>query len=423
MIRSIALLATLLTSPATAQTRDADVARIRTSAGFQAAERRLAERHEQFVENIVTITEVPAPPFKEAARAKLLADRFRAAGLTGVTIDAVGNVTGLRAGSDPKAKLIVVSAHLDTVFPEGTPIKVVRDGTRLSAPGIGDDSRGLAALLAYADALTAGRVVTRAPVLFVATVGEEGRGDLRGVRHLFTKGPYATRIGGFFSIDGSDASRVTIGGVGSKRYHVVFKGPGGHSYGAFGIVNPATAMASAVADLYRITPPAKPRTTYSASVFGGGTSVNAIPSEVFVDVDMRSEDAAALATLERQWLAIVARSAEAENAARSTRAGRVSVTPELVGDRPAGATPPTAPLVRSTTAAVQALGYTPNFDASSTDSNMAMSLGIPAVTIGSGGTGGRAHAPDEWIDVAKPESVRGLTAGLLALVSAAGLAR
>ncbi len=417
--RHLAAAVLLTASPAAAQT-DAAVTRLNASATYRAAVADLDAGHDRFVQELIALTEIPAPPFKEAERAKVYADKFRAIGLSEVTIDAEGNVTGIRPGTDPRAKLVAMTAHLDTVFPEGTPIKVKREGTRLSAPGIGDDTRGLAALLAYVRALDAGKVRTRHPILFVGTVGEEGRGDLRGVRHLFTKSAHKDRIAAFFSVDGSGADRVTHGGVGSKRYHVLFKGPGGHSYGAFGIVNPMAAMSGAVSELYKITLPAKPKTTYAASVTGGGTSVNAIPNEVFMDFDMRSEDPAALADLERRFLGIVAGSVAAENAARSTRVGSISADPQTVGDRPAGSTPRDAALVRQTAAALTARGFTPSFESSSTDANIPMSLGIPAVTIGAGGTGGRAHALDEWIDVEKGESVKGLSAGLLALMAAAG---
>jgi acetylornithine deacetylase/succinyl-diaminopimelate desuccinylase-like protein len=434
-MRRVALLAALLVSaaPVAAQTppkapvatavtkaADRDVARIRASAGFKAALASLDAGHDAFVEEIVELTEIPAPPFKEAVRAKAVAEKFRAIGLKDVTIDAEGNVLGLRPGSDPALPMVAIAAHLDTVFPEGTPIKVRREGTKLFAPGVGDDTRGVAALLAYARALDAGKITTRAPILFVADVGEEGRGDLRGVRYLFTKGAMKDRIGAFISVDGGGDSRVTHAGVGSKRYHVVFKGPGGHSYGAFGIVNPMAAMSSAVSELYKIELPASPRTTYAASVTGGGTSVNAIPDEVFIDIDMRSESAAALADLEKRFLGIVQASVAGENSARSTRFGAISADPQVIGDRPAGATPDNAALVQSTAAAIRAFGLTPGFGASSTDANLPMSLGIPAITVGSGGGGGRGHSLDEWIDVAKPESLRGLSVGLLTLIAAAG---
>lgn len=420
-LRQLPFVVALLAAPATA--REATVAGVAGSTPYRSAMAAIDREHDRFVAELIELTQIPAPPFKEAARAKAYAEKFRALGLSDVAIDAEGNVTGLRAGSDPRGKLVVISAHLDTVFPEGTDVTVRRDGTKLMAPGVGDDTRGLATLLAYIRALDAAKVRTKRPILFVGTVGEEGRGDLRGVKYLLTKGTYKDRVGAFFSLDGADPAHVVNGGVGSKRYRVVFKGPGGHSYGAFGIVNPMAAMGAAIAEIYRLQSPASPRTTYSASVTGGGTSVNAIPSEVFVDIDMRSEDAGALAALEKRVLAIVAKAVVDENAARSTRVGQVTADPQPIGDRPAGRTPADAPIVRVTQDAVRVAGFTPTLDSSSTDANTAMSLGIPAVTIGAGGSGGRAHALDEWTDVSKPESVKGMGVGLLALLTMAGAAR
>lgn len=422
-MRALLFAALIAAYPATAQTADQQVDAIRASAGFKAAEAALDKGHDGFVEEIVELTQIPSPPFKEAVRAKAMAAKFVEVGLHDVTIDEVGNVIGLRPGSDPHVKLLVVAAHLDTVFPEGTDVTVKRSGTRLSAPGIGDDTRNLAALLAYARALDAGKVKTKASILFVANVGEEGRGDLRGVKYLFGKGPYKDRIGSFISLDGSGAGRIVNGGIGSKRYHVVFKGPGGHSWGAFGIVNPMAAMSAAVSELYKIKPPTKPRTTYAASVTGGGTSINAIPDEVYMDFDMRSESVEALTGLEKQFLTIVNAAVDAENAARSTRNGKVTADPQLVGDRPAGVTAPTTPLVTAMVASAKSYGYPTSLENSSTDANMPMTLGIPAVTIGAGGIGGRAHAPDEWIDVARPASLTGLQAGLLSVIAAAGIAK
>ena len=420
------------TLPLAAQTKAANlkadavsvlVDRIASSPAFKIAEAKLAADFDTYVQQIITITEIPAPPFKEEARGKAFADMLRAAGLTNIMTDEVGNVIALRPGTDKKAKPVVISAHLDTVFPEGTPIKVVREGNRLHAPGIGDDSRGLANLLAYARALDAAKIKTKAPILFVGTVGEEGQGDLRGVRHLFTQGAYKDRIGAFFSIDGSDPAGVTNGGVGSKRYRVTFSGPGGHSFGAFGIVNPMNAMASAINGLYQVKTPATPKTTYSASVTGGGTSVNSIPNEVWLEVDMRSVDATELAKLDQQFTAIVAKAVADENAARSTQPGSIKADMKVIGERPAGTTLDSATIVRAVSAAATAKGFSPKLGASSTDSNIAMSLGIPAVTIGSGGSGERAHALDEYIDVEREESLRGMSVGLLALLATAGVAK
>ncbi|WP_374575722.1 M20/M25/M40 family metallo-hydrolase [Phenylobacterium sp.] len=396
------------------------VAGITQSKAFKTAAATLAAQHDRTVADIVALTEIPSPPFKEKARAEAYAKKFRELGLSDVEIDPEGNVLGLRKGGG-QGPLVVIAAHLDTVFPEGTDVSVKREGTRLMAPGVGDDTRSLAVLLAYVRALDAAKIKTKSDILFVGDVGEEGPGDLRGMRYLFTKGKYKDRIGAFFSMDGSDASRVVSGGVGSKRYRVTFKGPGGHSYGAFGLVNPMAAMAHAIDQLYTVKTPASPKTTYSASVTGGGTSVNSIPSEVWTDFDMRSEDAGELAKLETRFRAIVEESVTGENAARSTRFGPVSATYTLIGDRPAGHTPKDAAIVRTTMAAVASQGLTPTLETSSTDSNIPMSLGIPAVTIGSGGSGGRAHALDEWIDVEPAASVRGMTVGLTALLAVAGV--
>lgn len=400
----------------------AEVARIARSPQFRAAQAALKAGHAKTVADIIRITEIPAPPFGEAARAEALRRDFEALGLRAVTIDAEGNVTGVRPGTRTRGEgpFLAIAAHLDTVFPEGTDVKVRREGWRLSAPGVGDNSRALATLLAWIRALDAGGLRTETDLLFVASVGEEGRGDLRGMKALFGKGPYAGRISALIAVDGSDPGGVVTRGVGSRRYRVVFSGPGGHSYGAFGIVNPLTAMASAVSGLYALTPPTSPRTTYAASGVGGGTSVNAIPASVYVDVDLRSENPVALAELDKDFRAAVGRAVSAENAARSTRLGPVRADLQVLGERPAGAAPADSRLVRVSFAALSALGFSPEDAASSTDANIPMSLGIPAVALGAGGRGGRAHAPDEWIDVEPEEMSRGMAAGLLAILAQAG---
>ena len=411
-----------LASGALAQVATSPVPEIAESPGFQAAKAHLAGDFERTVRDIVTLTEIPAPPFLEAARGQAYRDMLAASGLTEVRTDSEGNVMGLRRGAGPAGgPVVVVSAHLDTVFPAGTDVKVRREGTRLMAPGVGDDTRSLAVLLAYIRALDAAKIETEKDILFLATVGEEGQGDLRGVRHFFAHDPYRDRVSAFFSFDGSDPSRVVTGAVGSKRYRATFKGPGGHSFGAFGIVNPMAAMARATAALYEVEVPASPRTTYSASVTGGGVSVNSIPAEVFTEYDMRSESPEALADLEAKLLAIFEQAVADENAARSTSQGEVSLDLRKIGDRPAGGTALDAPLVRDVAEAIRAQGFEPKFSASSTDSNIPMSLGVPAVTMGSGGSGGRAHALDEWIDVEPAESLRGMTVGLLAILAAAGV--
>ena len=227
-------------------------------------------------------------------RAQTWFDMAKAHGLSDLEIDAEGNVTGIRRGIG-NGPLICVAAHLDTVFPAGTDVKVRREGTKLFAPGIGDDTRSLAVLLAWKRAMDAAGIETRADILFVADVGEEGTGDLRGMRHLFQRGRYKDRISAFITVDSPNMERIVTGGVGSKRYRVTFKAPGGHSYGAFGVVNPMFAMADAISRLGRVPVPTEPKTTYSASVTGGGTSINSIPNAVWTEFDLRSESISELA--------------------------------------------------------------------------------------------------------------------------------
>jgi acetylornithine deacetylase/succinyl-diaminopimelate desuccinylase-like protein len=409
----------LLASPALAAPKD-EVARIVASPAFKTAVATLDKDYDRTVADIVTLTEIPAPPFKEAERGKAYRAMLEAHGLTDVEVDPEGNVMGLRKGTKG-GPVVVVSAHLDTVFPEGTNVKVRREGTKLHAPGVADDTHNLAVLLAWIRAMDAAKIRTHSDILFVGTVGEEGAGDLRGVRYFFGKGKYKDRTKAFFSVDGLDPGGITHIGVGSKRYRVTFSGPGGHSYGAFGIVNPMAAMAKAITDLYAIQPPTDPKVTYSASVTGGGTSVNAIPDKVFTEFDMRSADPAELAKLDARFKAIMHEAVDHENKARSTRVGQVGVEIKPIGDRPAGQTPKTAPIVAYTAAAIQALGYTPEYDASSTDANAPMAVGVPAITIGGGGKGGRAHSLDEWIDVEKSGGVKGMSVGLAAVLAVAGV--
>jgi tripeptide aminopeptidase len=390
--------------------------------GYKAAVAVLDRDHDRLVEEIVKLTEIPAPPFKEAARAAAYRDMLTEAGLEDVEIDEEGNAMGVYRGTGPAGgPAVMIAAHLDTVFPEGTPVKVRREGTRLHAPGIGDDTRSLAVLLAYVRAMKESGIKVKQDIIFVGNVGEEGPGDLRGVRYLLTKGKYKDRVKAFFSMDGTDPSRIVTGGVGSKRYRITYKGPGGHSFGAFGLVNPMAAMSQTVVDFYRIPVPAKPKTTYSASVTGGGTSVNSIPNEVFMEFDMRSESPAELAKVEQAFLAIVKKSVEGENAARSVKEGPITADIRMIGDRPAGETAATQPIVQNANAIIRASGLDPKSSFSSTDSNLPMSLGIPAVTIGSGGEGGRAHALDEWIDVEKTKSLQGAAVGLGILLATAGV--
>lgn len=420
---AIALVSVFLawTAQGTAQT-DARVAGVEADPAFARALAVLDRNHDSFVSEIIAITEIPAPPFKEQVRGEAYLKMLRAVGLRDVERDQESNVMGVRRGTgpdNPAGPMLAVVAHLDTVFPEGTPVKVQRTGTRLAAPGIGDNSRSLAALLAIIRAMDEAKMSTAQDLLFVGTVGEEGLGDLRGIKYLMRQGRYKDRIKQVIAVDGSDRGQhIVNAGVGSKRYRVEFKGPGGHSYGAFGLVNPAFAMGAAMQKLAAIPVPAKPKTTFNVGVVGGGTSVNTIPDAMWMEVDMRSESAVELEKLETAFLAAVKDSVAAENRARSTREGAITVDLKKVGDRPSGMTPPTTPLVRVAMAAAKSAGLTPVLEASSTDANLPMSLGIPAIRLNSGGTGDRAHAPDEWIDVDRSASLTGLRVLLTTIVAA-----
>jgi tripeptide aminopeptidase len=397
------------------------VGKIMASDAYARAVAQLDADHDRTVTDIITLTEIPAPPFAEEAKAAHYLEMLRAHGLEDVELDGIGNAMGVRRGNG-NGGLIVVAAHLDTVFPAGTDVRVRREGSKLFAPGVGDDTRSLAVLLAYIRAMDAAGIKTRHDILFVGDVGEEGLGDLRGVRHLFNEGKYKDRIEAFFTVDSPEMDNIVTGGVGSKRYRAIFRGPGGHSFGAFGIVSPMNAMAQAMVELSRMQVPAKPKTTYSASVVGGGTSVNAIPNEVWMEVDLRSEAPVELARIEARFHRILADVTEAENHARSTAQGAVNVEAVLIGDRPAGNTGHGTDIVRHATAAITAHGFAPRHVFSSTDANIPMALGIPAIKIGSGGTSGRAHSLDEWIDVEKSNSLNGMAAGLTAILAVAGVA-
>jgi len=389
--------------------------------GFKLAEDFVGKDHDRFIREIIQITETPAPPFKEEKRARLFADLLKQSGLSDVEIDPEGNVIGLRKGTR-NGPMIAIAAHLDTVFPEGTNVKVRRQGTRLFAPGIGDDSRALAVLLEIVRAMDAAKIQTASDILFIGNVGEEGEGDLRGMKYLFQKSPYKDRIKMFISLDpfgwGND---VTVGGIGSKRFKVIFRGPGGHSFGSFGIVSPAFALGDAIQKLSRMQVPSRPKTTFNVGVIGGGTSVNSIPFEAWMDVDIRSEMKEDLDRTVDTFTRLMHEAADEENRARLTSQGRIDVEVKLIGDRPFGQVAMNSPIVQTAGAVIQSFGLNPNYGTSSTDSNIPMSMGIPAITLESGGTGGRNHTLDEWIDVEKTPSVRGIEIAMGILISLAGM--
>ncbi len=372
-----------------------------------------------FTAEHIRICEIPAPPFQEHERGQYFAARFAELGLADVQTDDIGNVIGFRYGAADKP-LLVVSAHLDTVFPENTNVQVKQVGTRLCAPGIGDNCAGLAALMAMIEALNAGDFDLRGSIAFVATVGEEGEGNLRGARHLFTAGTLAQRITGFISFDGPGADFVTHQALGSRRYRITLRGPGGHSWSDFGVVNPVHALGRIVAKLADYPAPHEPRTTYNVGRIGGGDSVNVIPESAHLDVDLRSTNEAQLSQIEEFLLQSIQHAIRAENSLRAASGHSLCSDVQLIGHRPSGAISSQSPLVKLAVEATHAVGLRPLLNCASTDANIPISLGIPAITIGAGGKGGDAHRLSEWYDPAGREI--GYERALLLILAMAGSA-
>jgi acetylornithine deacetylase/succinyl-diaminopimelate desuccinylase-like protein len=373
---------------------------------------------EAITEEQVRINSIPAPPFGESDRAAYLRQKFLAAGLTNAQIDDEGNCVALRQGAT-EAPLLVVSAHLDTVFPPETDLTPRSAGAKWFAPGIADDACGLVALLAVANALEFYEIKTAGSILFVGTVGEEGQGNLRGVRHLFTKGEWAGRINAFISFDGAGLDRITNGALGSRRYRVEFRGAGGHSWSDFGTANPIHALARAVARLASYPVPTHPRTTFNVGRIEGGQGVNAIPRHASMDVDLRSTNGDELLKLDAFFRRSVREAADEENVRRSSGTEPLAVVTQMIGERPGGETPGEDQLVTLAWAATEAVGGKASLDQASTDSNLPISLGIPAITLGGGGTSANSHTPDEWYDPRNRAAA--LKRGLLVMLAVVGV--
>ncbi len=359
------------------------------------------------------ICEIAAPPFEESVRAAELKRLFEKLGLSGVRIDKAGNVVGTRPGSKPRPNL-VFAAHLDTVFPPGTDVKVTRTDDVMKGPGIGDDCRGLVVMLGVIRALNEAKITTPGTITFVADVGEEGLGDLRGMKELFGE-TLKGGIDAFISVDGLGAS-ITNTGVGSYRYKVEFKGPGGHSYGSFGMANPIQTMGRAIAKIDQFEVPEKPKTTFNVGRVGGGTSVNAIPFEAWMEVDMRSADVNELNKVNEKFKSAMNEAVAEENKRWKDR-GPVSVSMELVGLRPAGQTAESSAIVKTALDVNQFMGLSTRLGEGSTDSNVPMNQGIPAITIGGGGSGSGAHSLNEMFDA--HDSWKGTQRALLLAVAMA----
>ncbi|MDA0281674.1 MAG: M20/M25/M40 family metallo-hydrolase [Proteobacteria bacterium] len=359
----------------------------RVSAGLMRIEAREAEMiREQF-----RLTEIPAPPFKEEVRAAYYLTLMQDRGLEDAYIDSEGNAIGIRRGNGDGPTLLI-AAHLDTVFPEGVDTSIELRGGRYYAPGIGDDTRGLAAMLSIIETLNDSGIQTHGDIMFAANVGEEGRGDLRGIKAIFRDHP---QIDGFVSIDGVRLRRITTGGTGSRRFEFQFSGPGGHSFGAFGLASAIHAMGRTISKIADFETPSFPKTTFTIGTVAGGTSVNSIAADAVFALDMRSNDREQLALLEERAKAAAIEAVAEENARWDS--GEITVDFVLIGDRPAGRTATEDSLVQAAALAFEKVGIElQQLGISSTDSNVPMSLGIPAITIAGGGNGGGAHSPDEW---------------------------
>jgi tripeptide aminopeptidase len=384
---------------------------------LERARRELSGRDADILEWQIAISEIAAPTGDERERGAWMAERFRALGLSGVRTDTAGNVIGRRPGAEAE-RPVVVCAHLDTVFPRSMTVRVHREGVRLAGPGIGDNGRGLAVMLALAGIIDGHRLRTRAPVDFVATTGEEGAGDLRGAKALFADAARDARAA--IALDGAGDERIVHRALGSRRYHIAFRGTGGHSWTAYGIPNPIHAAAIAAARLARLRLPAEPRTTLSVGRIGGGISVNAIPDVGWLELDLRSTSSALLERYDREIRAVAAAAEEEENTRRAPGTPPLACLVSVIGDRPSGETPPDHVLVNLALEATRLAGRAPELATASTDANIPISLGIPAIAIGAGGRGGDAHTPSEWYD--NTDGHLGVARALAIVVGAAGLA-
>ncbi len=381
------------------------------------ARRRIKSLDPQTIEDMLAIVRVAAPPFGERERASLVARKLAALDLH-VLIDEVGNVIARHEAPAP-ASPVILAAHLDTVFPAETEITVRRTGGRIYAPGIADNCRGLAALITIARVLKDQQLRTERPVVFVATVGEEGTGDLRGVKHLFRAGSSLREAAAFVSLDGTGRRRIVYRAIGSRRLRITITGPGGHSWADYGMANPVHALGLAIGGFDQVDVPRQPRTALTVGRMAGGTSVNAVPEEAWCEVDLRSEAGHTLSDMESEVRRIVASAVDHVNGHRKRGTAALKADIRVIGDRPSGETPVSAAVVRAARAATRALGDTPELVASSTDANIPIALGIPAVTVGAGGESGGTHTIEEWYsNEGGPEGIERV---LLIVLELAGL--
>jgi len=408
---------------------DRVIARLLAHGRIQAARKQLERGDAETLAHQVELSAIPAPTGEETARGARVAELLAEAGLSDVSVDAVGNVCAWAPGrgarsADEGDDCVVVCAHLDTVFGPSVDVTVRRTtrppASRLEGPGISDNARGLTALIGIAAALNQAAVPLRRPVLFAATVGEEGSGDLRGIRHLLRPPPDGVRPCAAIALDGAGVERVVHRALGSRRYRVTYRGPGGHSWAAFGVANAANAVGRAAAGLADLVVPDEPRTSCTVARIGGGNGLNSIPQEAWLELDLRSEDQRELLQLDRAVEAILIDAAEQENRRRTPGTAPIHMDRQLLGDRPCGATPWTHPLVQTAVAATKAIGKTHQLAIASTDANIPIALGIPAIALGAGGKAGDTHLSSEWYE--NEEGALGLVRALLVVAATAGVA-
>ncbi len=349
---------------------------------------------DQTIQDMIDLTEVLAPPFKETEKALLFKKMIEEAGADKVWIDEVGNVLALRKGKISE-KLIGLDAHLDVVFPEGTDVTVKKVGDTLKAPGIGDDARGLSMVIAVLKAFNKAKIVTNNDILFVGSVGEEGLGDLRGMKYLFNES--GLKIDSWISIDGGEIGRINNAALGSKRYKVTLTGKGGHSWGSFGLANPHHALGKAIDEFSTVAAEFTnkgPKTSFNIGVIGGGTSVNSIPFESWMEVDMRSVSVQRLDSIDILFKKSINKAVSEYNATGIK--DKIMVEFKKIGDRPSGETSPNTPLIQRAMAATKIFGAKPQLTIGSTNASIPIALNIPAICIGRGGKGGGGHSLDEW---------------------------
>ena len=382
----------------------------------------LEKNTEWVTEQQVRITEIPAPPFEERQRSAFVRKLLESHGLK-VRTDEIGNVIGERPGAQGR-EVVLLTAHLDTVFPPGTEVRVRREGRRLIGPGISDNGTGLATLVAIARALDEARVKTKVTIVFAANVGEEGEGNLRGMRKLVEA--YRGRIRGVLVVDGSSVEHITTQALASRRFEVVVTGPGGHSWSDYGLPNPIHAVARGVARFARVRVPEQPRTSVNVGTIEGGTSVNSIPYRAAIKVDIRSEAGAEIERLENALREAMQAGVDEEMSAaadvrRRREGGKLELQVRLIGERPGSPPLPEedSQLLDAVRSADRALGNRSRLERSSTDANIPLSFGIPAIALGGGGRGGSAHSLNEWYD--PTDRALGLKRVLLTLLNFAGV--